>query len=96
MLLRSLQHSLWTLIYLIFCLYLKGTPQCWDKSDELPPHCNSTTLFIDCSHFENPFYGAFDDGIKCANTPVCILEEWKCDGHNDCWDNSDEVDCDKV
>ncbi|CAB0020575.1 unnamed protein product, partial [Nesidiocoris tenuis] len=30
---------------------------------------------------------------NCANTTACILDTWKCDGQNDCWDNSDEENC---
>lgn len=72
-------------------------PQCYDKSDELPPHCNSShSVYVDCSEFQSTFYGSLTNGIKCPNTGVCILEEWKCDGRNDCWDNSDELNCDTV
>lgn len=74
-----------------------GVPHCWDKSDELPPHCNSSgSVYVDCSEFESTFYGSLKNGVKCPNTGVCILEEWKCDGRNDCWDNSDELNCDMV
>ena len=89
-------HFLFLIIY--WWVYsIAGAADCWDKSDELSPHCNSThTAFIDCTNFTNPFYGQFRNGVKCAHTPVCILQEWICDGHNDCWDNSDEMDCDEV
>ena len=57
---------------------------CNDASDEIG--CN---VISNCRHFmrqENHFAGL----MKCPNTTACILEDWKCDGHNDCWDNWDE------
>ena len=31
--------------------------------------------------------------VPCNRTTTCILASWKCDGHNDCGDYEDELDC---
>lgn len=32
--------------------------------------------------------------FRCTNA-ICIPTRWRCDGHADCTDNSDEVNCSK-
>ncbi|XP_013411103.1 prolow-density lipoprotein receptor-related protein 1 [Lingula anatina] len=61
---------------------------CEDASDEkgCPP--------VGCSNFTIDSIGRQPPGlIPCNTTTACILPSWKCDGYNDCWDNSDELNC---
>lgn len=46
----------------------------------------------DCSIFSTAAYNG-SELINCPNTTHCIHPKWKCDGVNDCWDNSDEENC---
>ena len=34
--------------------------------------------------------------FQCVNIQRCIKKSWKCDGINDCGDNSDEFGCEVI
>ncbi|XP_071941661.1 low-density lipoprotein receptor-related protein 1-like isoform X2 [Antedon mediterranea] len=64
---------------------------CEDAGDEMgcPP--------TDCGLFAlNRLVVPLPEGMvlnECANTTLCYLPTWECDGENDCGDNSDEAQC---
>ena len=74
---------MFALYYSYRCDYDKD---CRDASDEIG--CTQTN----CSYYgQQP--GASTRLIPCNRTTACIMPTWKCDGHNDCWDNWDEENC---
>ncbi|RZF40959.1 hypothetical protein LSTR_LSTR013214 [Laodelphax striatellus] len=70
-------------------LVCDNDPDCPDASDEMacpPRNCSNPLLCPSCSQ---PMVHM----INCETTTACIHPSWICDGHNDCWDNSDEQNC---
>ena len=59
------------------------TPSLPNYSGPMVPNRRPLLSFLQCT--ENHF--------KCQNTGYCIPKIWKCDGYNDCLDNSDELQC---
>ena len=62
---------------------LVPTPSLPNYSGPMVPNRRPLLSFLQCT--ENHF--------KCQNTGYCIPKIWKCDGYNDCLDNSDELQC---
>lgn len=69
-----------------------GIVDCFDATDE--EGCDNVTksdhkkvsVAIDCSASE----------FKCKNGIECVLKALRCDGHNDCFDRSDEMNCTSI
>lgn len=69
---------------------LDGDMDCSNGSDEL--NCTSTTSPDSNHKTENIMPTCHDWMFQCSNDK-CVPHWWKCDGVNDCGDNSDELGC---
>lgn len=52
-------------------------------------------MTLDCSTDVDAACGAAED-FKCVTHHQCIPQKWRCDGDQDCFDDSDEENCGKL